>query len=169
MSAKLLTLVFCRRNGGSANDRPQILLGMKKAGFGAGRWNGFGGKVEPDESVLQAAERELTEECHLTAKSIQHIGTLHFSFVRVDYKGKPAPPMEVHVFETYDFVGHEGESDEMIPKWFDEADIPFSEMWPDDKYWFPWMLSNRKFDGYFAFDDESTILEHSIKPLVTTL
>ena len=32
---KLLTLLFVRRPG-------QVLLGMKKRGFGAGRYNGFG-------------------------------------------------------------------------------------------------------------------------------
>ncbi|MEK7607017.1 MAG: DNA mismatch repair protein MutT, partial [Patescibacteria group bacterium] len=36
---KLLTLCFIHQS-------PRILLGMKKRGFGAGRWNGFGGKVE---------------------------------------------------------------------------------------------------------------------------
>ncbi len=32
-------------------DDGRILLGMKKRGFGAGRWNGFGGKVEEGESI----------------------------------------------------------------------------------------------------------------------
>lgn len=36
---KVLTLLLIQQ----AN---KILLGMKKRGFGAGRWNGFGGKVE---------------------------------------------------------------------------------------------------------------------------
>ena len=47
---KLYTLALIR-NGGD------ILLGMKKRGFGAGRWNGFGGKVDTDETILQAAKR----------------------------------------------------------------------------------------------------------------
>lgn len=44
------TLAFIRKE-----DR--ILLGMKKRGFGVGRWNGFGGKVHSDEMILQAAKR----------------------------------------------------------------------------------------------------------------
>jgi len=32
---------------------------MKKRGFGQGKWNGFGGKVEPNESIEQAAIREM--------------------------------------------------------------------------------------------------------------
>ena len=37
---KVSTLVLLVRDG-------RALLGMKKRGFGAGKWNGFGGKVEP--------------------------------------------------------------------------------------------------------------------------
>lgn len=34
-----------------------LLLGLKKKGFGEGRWNGFGGKVEKDETVSEGAVR----------------------------------------------------------------------------------------------------------------
>uniref|UniRef100_A0AAZ3PQ74 Uncharacterized protein n=1 Tax=Oncorhynchus tshawytscha TaxID=74940 RepID=A0AAZ3PQ74_ONCTS len=37
---KLLTLVLVVQPG-------RVLLGMKKRWFGAGKWNGFGGKVQP--------------------------------------------------------------------------------------------------------------------------
>jgi len=30
---------------------------MKKRGFGVGRWNGFGGKVEANETIDEAAKR----------------------------------------------------------------------------------------------------------------
>lgn len=33
----------------------RVLLGMKKRGFGMGKYNGFGGKVEPGESIEAAA------------------------------------------------------------------------------------------------------------------
>ena len=38
---------------------------MKKRGFGMGKWNGFGGKVELNETIYNAAERELKEECNI--------------------------------------------------------------------------------------------------------
>jgi len=47
---KILTLAFVRRKG-------EILLGYKKRGFGAGKWNGFGGKVEAGETIEDAAKR----------------------------------------------------------------------------------------------------------------
>lgn len=34
-----------------------VLLGMKKRGFGAGKWNGFGGKVQPGETIEEAARQ----------------------------------------------------------------------------------------------------------------
>ena len=52
---KLYTLAFIR-NGDN------ILLGMKKRGFGVGRWNGFGGKVNSDETILEAAKRSDIEK-----------------------------------------------------------------------------------------------------------
>ena len=46
-----------------ATDKRQILLGMKKVGFGLGKWqHTFAGKVEEGESVEEAAARELQEE-----------------------------------------------------------------------------------------------------------
>lgn len=47
---KLLTLVLIR-------EPSQILLGLKKYGFGRGKWNGFGGKVEQGETILDGAKR----------------------------------------------------------------------------------------------------------------
>lgn len=47
---KLLTLVLVVQPG-------RVLLGMKKRGFGAGKWNGFGGKVQPGETIEEAARQ----------------------------------------------------------------------------------------------------------------
>lgn len=52
LSSKLLTLVLIVQPG-------RVLLGMKKRGFGAGKWNGFGGKVQPGETIEDAARRQV--------------------------------------------------------------------------------------------------------------
>ncbi|MDR0650832.1 MAG: NUDIX domain-containing protein [Candidatus Peribacteria bacterium] len=44
------------------NLQGQLLLAMKKRGFGVGKWSGPGGKVEEGESISQAAVREVEEE-----------------------------------------------------------------------------------------------------------
>ncbi len=47
MERKLLTLCIPVRE-------QRVLLGMKKRGFGSGKWNGFGGKVESGETLEEA-------------------------------------------------------------------------------------------------------------------
>lgn len=49
-SRKVLTLTMIFKNN-------EVLLGMKNRGMGKGKWNGFGGKVEPNETIDNAAER----------------------------------------------------------------------------------------------------------------
>lgn len=45
----------------------RLLLGLKKTGFGSGYYNGFGGKVEPGETIAQAAHREVRRSLLLQA------------------------------------------------------------------------------------------------------
>ena len=39
---------------------------MKKRSFGAGKWNGFGGKVKEGEEIHEAAKRETKEEAGIS-------------------------------------------------------------------------------------------------------
>ncbi|MCX6723644.1 MAG: NUDIX domain-containing protein [Candidatus Staskawiczbacteria bacterium] len=59
---------------------PKILLGMKKRGFGMGRWNGFGGKVDNGETIENAAKRELREEAGIEVKNLDKVGIIDFEF-----------------------------------------------------------------------------------------
>ncbi|XP_062610008.1 oxidized purine nucleoside triphosphate hydrolase-like [Saccostrea cucullata] len=147
---KLLTLVLLTRPS-------QVLLGMKKRGFGKGRWNGFGGKVEKGETILEAAKRELFEESSLKSDSLTKIGIIDFEFV-----GDPQI-LEVHIFTSTEFEGEPTESPEMRPKWFNVEDIPFDTMWPDDILWFPLFLSGTKFRGYFLFEGHDKFLNYTLE------
>ncbi|XP_028395490.1 7,8-dihydro-8-oxoguanine triphosphatase-like [Dendronephthya gigantea] len=149
---KLYTLAFVL-------DAGRILLGMKKRGFGAGRWNGFGGKVDPGESIEDAAKRELSEECNLKTNKLDQVGILKFEFV-----GQPQI-LEVHVFKTSKYEGTIQESEEMRPQWFEIDQVPFKEMWPDDDLWFPMMLNDEKFEGYFKFEGHDKILDYTLTKL----
>lgn len=146
---KLLTLCV-------VHDDTRILLGMKKRGFGAGRWNGFGGKVGLGETIEAAAKRELYEECGLEARALEKRGILRFEFAtRPD-------ALEVHVFGVPEYAGVPVESEEMRPCWFKLTDIPFDRMWPDDRYWLPLFLEGKRLDGRFRFLDEDVLLHHSV-------
>lgn len=141
------------------HNHPKILLGMKKRGFGAGRWNGFGGKVEPGETVEDAAKREIFEEAGIKVNSLEKIGKVDFEFL-----GDPEI-LEVHIFKAENFYGELAESEEMKPQWFHIDEIPFPEMWPDDKYWLPLFLKNKKFRGRFLFEGQNEIISHSLWPV----
>lgn len=146
---KQLTLCLIHRH-------PKILLGMKKRGFGVGRWNGFGGKLKEGESLEDAARRELEEEAGILAKDLTEVGTLDFSWP------SNAGILEVHIFRIHDFEGEPVESEEMAPKWFDVSEIPYDAMWADDKHWLPLFLAGKKFSGHFHFDDADGILDYNL-------
>nr|CAG31817.1 hypothetical protein RCJMB04_11m15 [Gallus gallus] len=51
----------------------------------------------------------------------------------------------------------------MQPQWFQLDEVPFKQMWADDVYWFPLVLQRKLFRGYFKFQGQDTILEHTLK------
>lgn len=138
------------------HQHPKVLLGMKKKGFGTGRWNGFGGKVMEGESVDDAARRELLEEAGIDAGGLEKHGIIDFEF-----QGNPET-LEVHFFKALDFSGEPSESEEMKPQWFFVDEIPFKDMWPDDIYWMPLFLKGKKFKGKILFGENDSILEKEI-------
>ena len=93
-------------------QHPNILLGMKKRGFGVGKWNGFGGKVLLTETIEEAVRREVQEEAGIEVKDLSKMGILDFIFV-----DRPET-LEVHVFRSQEFSGIPIESEEMKPQWF---------------------------------------------------
>ncbi|MDO8425713.1 MAG: 8-oxo-dGTP diphosphatase [bacterium] len=149
---KLLTLTIIHQH-------PRVLLGMKKRGFGAGRWNGFGGKVIVGETIEDAAQRELQEEAGISAEALEKIGVLDFTF-----QGNPEI-LRVHVFRADAFLGEPTESEEMRPQWFHVDEIPFAEMWPDDVHWMPLFLRGQQFKGRFLFGESDVILEQELSPV----
>ena len=146
-----MTLVIPRREG-------QVLLARKSVRLGAGRWNGFGGKVEDGEEIEAAARREVKEEVGLEVGSLRKIGVCEFhSQVRTFV-------VEMHIFETSDFTGEPRESDEMrTPTWFAIDALPKDEMWKSDLYWWPYFLDGKPFDGRFVFDKDDNVLEQTVE------
>jgi 8-oxo-dGTP pyrophosphatase MutT (NUDIX family) len=135
----------------------KILLGMKKQGFGEGKFNGFGGKIESGESPEKAAVRELWEETGMRARKIRKVAEHIFHF--------PHIPLEkkwdnfVHVFLAEEWEGEPAESREMRPEWFSFEGIPFKRMWQDDSHWLPLVLKGKKLRGRFVFGEDGNSLK----------
>ena len=148
-------------------DHPvaEVLLGYKKIGFGQGKYTGFGGKVEPGETVAEAALRELTEETSVTVTpaDLKYAALLEFYFPH-----KPAWSQRVSVYTARRWDGIPTESDEMIPQWFAVDQIPYAQMWDDGHYWLPFVLSGEKFQARCTFNaDNATVKNVHVSPLTT--
>lgn len=137
------------------NPAGQILLAMKKRGFGEGKWNGAGGKVEDGESVIEAAIRELREETciSITPENIEARGVLHCFF--------PGWERDLYIFVTHGYTGEFEETEEMKPAWFSIDKIPYETMWEGDVYWLPKIIDGEKIEAEVHFDKEGNLIEYT--------
>ena len=121
-----------------------FLLGRKKRGFGAGYYNGFGGKIEDGESFRACAVREVFEEVSLLVKEedLQAVALLDFQF--------PYSPELSHITL---------ESEEMEPHWFTLENTPFDHMWAGDEEWIPRVWRGEKLKGIITFKEDNSTIE----------
>lgn len=155
---KTVTLCFLLRDG-------EILLGLKKEGWGIGKWNGIGGKVEEGETLLSAAVREIAEEINVLVKEehLEKTGELLFRFIE---EGEIVLEMEGHVYFVREWAGEPSESSEISPKWYKQSDMPFDTMWEDDRHWLPRILSGEKLKGIFSLHGKAKKMrEFTLLPL----
>ena len=152
------TLVFLiKKSEGKMTD---ICLAMKKRGFGAGRWNGVGGKVEPNETTEDAVRRETAEEIGVSLKNLDKVAELSFYFPH-----NPSWDQMVHVYFSDSWENEPAESEEMNPCWFKISNIPFDKMWPDDTFWLPKVLEGKLLNATFRLGNGDSILEKEINIL----
>ncbi len=79
------TLIFLLHDGEEQGTEEILLLkGAADKRLWAGRYNGLGGHVEPDEDILAAAERELAEEAGIQAAALTLRGVLHITLAPQD-------------------------------------------------------------------------------------
>lgn len=149
---KQLTLLFLLKKG-------RVLLAMKKRGFGAGRWNGVGGKLDPGETIEEALVRECQEEILVTPTAYEKAAEIIF---HEQHEGEQKT-MQVHVYTCTSWTGKPAETEEMSPKWFDVTDIPYEDMWPDDPFWLPQVLAGKKLICEFELDANDQILKTSVE------
>lgn len=148
---KQATLCLLIKDG---QEGQELLLALKKRGFGRGKWNGVGGKIDPekgDKDIVDAAIREAEEEIGIKIKELEKVAFLSFYFPHIPKE--KGWDQDVHVFVVRTWEGEPAESEEMMPKWFKLNEIPFEQMWPDDTFWLPHILAGRKLKARFVFGE----------------
>lgn len=150
------TLLFLIKENDHIID--QICLAMKKRGFGVGRYNGVGGKLEDGETPEQAIIRETKEEINVIIEKPQKVAEISFSFL-----SNPDWDQKVYVYLATQWQNDPTESEEMKPEWFDIKDIPYDQMWPDDIFWLPEIINGKMIRGAFIFDEGDIIVDKQVE------
>lgn len=118
----------------------EVLLGLKRTGFGRGRVVALGGKVDGDESDLDAAVREVQEESGIVLhrSDLRPAGRISWSF-----PARPAWNMQSALFTADAEHGTPVPCDEIEPRWYPVEAIPWEAMWKDAPHWLPVLLAGR--------------------------
>lgn len=149
-------VLMIHRNG----DRP--------GDYHSGKWNGLGGKLEPDESPLEAARREFAEEAgvQLEPEAFRSLGVLTFP----NFKAHKSEDWVVFVFAaslTDEQVRDIGlASDEGELHWVPEDELLSLNLWEGDHHFLPLVVRGQAFVGTIWYDGQAAI-RHWIEPLVT--
>jgi 8-oxo-dGTP diphosphatase len=116
-----------------------------------GKYNGLGGKVEPDEDVVSGAIREVGEESGLAATAISLRGTVSWPGF-----GPDGRDWFGFVFRVDAFTGtpHDGGVEGTL-EWVAVADLPTLPMWESDHEWLPMVFDDdpRTFHGVMPYRD----------------
>ncbi len=136
--------------------------------YHSGRWNGLGGKLELDESPLEAARRELREESglDLPESSFRPLGTLQFP------NFKPHKNEDWHVSVLLARVGGRAHplpqpaaNAEGQLQWVPVKKLLELNLWPGDRHFIPFVGNEQPFMGTIWYQG-SEVLRHWMVPLV---
>ncbi|BBE22415.1 hypothetical protein MN0502_12980 [Arthrobacter sp. MN05-02] len=122
----------------------EVLLGLKRTGFGTGRVVALGGKIDGQESAVEAAVREVAEESgiQLSAAGVRSAGRITWSF-----PARPAWNMAAHLFTADAGNALPVASEEIEPRWYAVDALPWHGMWQDGPHWIPALLDGRPVDA----------------------
>ncbi|WP_458116913.1 8-oxo-dGTP diphosphatase [Arthrobacter sp. D2-10] len=137
MTPRRVALCFLFRQTTAGRE---VLLGMKRSGFGTGRIVALGGGIEPGESAGEAAAREVHEESGVVVKVADLV---ELGPVRWRFPVKPVLDMDAVVFTTERFSGHPAVTDEIDPCWYPVEQVPWDGMWDDAKHWLGHVLHSQ--------------------------
>ena len=117
-------------------DRREVLLVHRTARAGdahLGKYNGLGGKLEPDEDIESGIRRELREEAHIECQDLHLAGTVSwpgFGQAGEDWFG--------FLFRVLSFTGDVPASNaEGALSWVPVEQVLHLPLWPGDRHFLP--------------------------------
>ncbi|MYD42912.1 MAG: 8-oxo-dGTP diphosphatase [Gammaproteobacteria bacterium] len=147
---RFATLVYLLRDD-------EVLLIEKLRGHGAGKVNAPGGHIEVGETPEECGIREVIEEVGVAVLEADVMATLRFHDTAKDFD------MLGYAMVTSRFTGEPRSSDEAIPFWVKQHEIPFDRMWEDDRLWLPRILAGERLDCELVFSDDVLKQNHIVK------
>lgn len=130
---------------------------MKKTGFGAGKYNGFGGKQNSkDRTIEHTGVRELYEESKVRAdiSDLEKMAVIDFIFPYALNLNQ-----QVHIYFIRKVANEPHETKEMAPLWFKLDEIPYDKMWDSDKMWLPEILKGNKIKATFFWKEDNNTVD----------
>ncbi len=136
----------------------EICLAEKKVGCGAGKLNGYGGKIESsDKNMRQAMLRETREETRGTlVKAATRLALIDFYFL-----DKPENNRRVGVYIATRWKNEPQESKEMGPPlWYPFSGVPYGKMWSSDQQWLKRILDGESVkSAQFLMNSNANLLD----------
>lgn len=150
---KLTTLGYLIKD-----NKTLMLHRIKKEGdIHKGKYNGLGGKFEPEESPEQCFIREVEEESGYIVKNPKLLGIITFP------KFWHGEDTYVFVFSAKDFSGNIKESLEGDLHWIENdklLNLPLNE---GDYIFMPWIYENKPFfSAIFNYDENKKLLDWNV-------
>lgn len=137
------------------NGKGEVLLQKKARGFGEGKWNGPGGKVDSGETPEATAIREVEEETEIKIKELEEAGVLEFVFTANQEANN-----YTYVYRAFKWEGEPKNTGEGKLKWFKKEEIPLAKMWDDDQYWLLTVLGGGSVYKRFYFDANGKVMKY---------
>lgn len=123
-----------------------------------GKYNGLGGKMEPNEDIFQCLVREIKEEAGITCVETVLRGTINWTGFGPNGENWLGFIYRIDRFEGVPKASNEeGELD-----WVDVDRLLELPMWEGDKYFIPLVFDNdpRIFHGYMPYENARPISWH---------
>ncbi|MHA7156020.1 8-oxo-dGTP diphosphatase [Arthrobacter sp. TMN-50] len=153
MKPRPVALCFLFRETAAGSE---VLLGLKKTGFGAGRIVTLGGGVEPGETEAEAAVREVAEESGVVVveSRLTRLGRIRWRF-----PSQPAANMDAAIFTAVEWTGTPRPTTEVEPAWYPVTDLPWDGMWDDARHWLGSVIDGTPLDVLVTLNsDNETVL-----------